>query len=268
MVHVFKQRDRGPEAGGDRQRPLQALTSDQALVALLLVLLVLQTAAKLYLALSVNLLWDEAHFVVAGRHPDWGYPDIPAGPALLAARATALFGDTAIGLRAVCLAAAQLLPLAVYFLTRQFCPHREAVWAAIITVFLPTTGLLGAFYYPEAFLQLALVLMLAFLVRAINDDRLSDWLLTGLTGAAGLFLHYRFALAGPASWPSSWRQPMAVSCSCARACIWPEPSPSPGWGQRYGTTSARISPPSSSRRRRATAGRSGRPGCCTRWNRR
>jgi hypothetical protein len=159
-------------------------------------LLILTTVVKAVLALQINVIWEEAYYTVLGRHPDVGYPDIPPGAPALSAALTGLFGWTEAGLRLPNLLLAQAIPVAVWFYAKHLVAPREAIWAGIFATFLVPFAANGAIYYPEQMLQLMLFLMLAFLIRAMRSNQLSDWALTGLCGAFGLFTHYRFAIPG------------------------------------------------------------------------
>lgn len=169
---------------------------DAALWRVFWILLVLTTVVKAVLALQINVIWEEGYYTVLGRHPDVGYPDIPPGAPALSAALTGLFGWTEAGLRLPNLILAQLIPLAVWFYAKHLVTAREAIWAGIFATFLVPFAANGAIYYPEQMLQLMLFAMLAFLIRAMRSNRLSDWALTGLCGAFGLFTHYRFAIPG------------------------------------------------------------------------
>lgn len=169
---------------------------DRALIRAAFVIGAVITLWKAWLAVTGNLIWEEAHFVVLGRHLDWGYSDVPPGWPLLARAVETLFGPSLVALRLITLALAQLIPFGIYFLAKAVAPRREAIWAALISmIFLPLTAS-GTIYYPEGALQLLLALMLGCLIRAIRDDRLHWWALTGLCAALGLLVHYRFVLAG------------------------------------------------------------------------
>jgi hypothetical protein len=176
---------RAPLFGGDR-----------GLIAAILVLGAVIAAWKAGIAMTGNVIWEEAHFVMLGQHPDFGYADVPAGWPLLARIVTAVFGPSPTALRLVTLALAQAIPFAIYFLARAVVPRREALWAALISlIFLPLTAS-GTIYYPEGALQLLLALMLGSLIRAVRQDRMGWWIATGACAALGLVIHYRFVLAG------------------------------------------------------------------------
>jgi hypothetical protein len=171
---------------------------------------------KLVIALTGNVIWEEGHFAVLGQRPDLAYPDIPAGWPLLARLCTTLFGWSAAAIRVPGLIIAETIPLAVYWLARGVVSHREALWAALIAIIVPALGMSGTIFYPEEALQIALAVMLGAIIRAMRAERTADalkfWALAGIAGGIGLFVHFRFVLAGVGvllfllAWPSGRRQ--------------------------------------------------------------
>ncbi len=183
-----------PSAAAGPAKPL--FGDDRALIRVALILWLALTAWKLALAATGNVVWEESHFVVAGSHPDLAYPDVPAGWPLFARLCTELFGWSPLAVRVPGLAVAQLIPLGIWFLARPLVGPRNAVWAAILSMLLPPLGVSGTIFYPEGALQLLAALMLGCAVRALRSDRLVWWIGTGIVGALGLFVHYRFGGVG------------------------------------------------------------------------
>lgn len=185
--------------GEPAERRMLFQRESELLRAVLIVGLVL-ALWKLGIALTGNVIWEEAHFAVLGQRPDLAYPDVPAGWPLFARLCTSLFGWSAPALRIPGLIAAEAIPFAVYWLARALVPRREALWAAMIAVVCPALGMSGTIFYPEEALQIALALMLGAIIRAIGAERPADqlkyWAIAGAAGAFGLFVHFRFVLAG------------------------------------------------------------------------
>lgn len=186
----------GGRSPSEPGRPL--FGSDRGLLTAVLVVWALLTLWKLGLALAGNVVWEEAHFVVAGTRPDLAYPDIPAGWPLLARLCTDLFGWHPLAVRLPGLALAQLIPLAIWWMSRPLVGPRNALWAALISMLLPPLGVSGTIFYPETGLQLLLALLLGCAVRAFRTDRLVWWAGVGVAGALGLFVHFRFGAVGAA----------------------------------------------------------------------
>jgi hypothetical protein len=180
------------------RRPLFA--DEDRLLAAVIVVGALIALWKLAIALTGNVIWEEAHFAVLGQRPDLAYPDIPAGWPLFARLCTGLFGWSAAAIRIPGLILAEAIPFAVYWLARAVVTRREALWAAMIAVVCPALGLSGTIFYPEEALQIAMALMLGGVIRAVAAERASDqlkyWAIAGAAGAFGLFMHFRFVLAG------------------------------------------------------------------------
>lgn len=182
------------EPSGGPAKPL--LGDDRALLRVVLIVGALLTLWKALLAASTNVLWEEAHFFTAGMHPDLAYPDVPAGWPLYARVVEAVFGPNVLALRLAGLAVAQLIPLGVWFLAKPLVGHRQALWAALISMLLPPLAVSGTIFYPEGALQLLTAIMLGAAIRAMTSGRWSWWALTGVAGGLGLFVHYRFGAVG------------------------------------------------------------------------
>ena len=172
------------------QKPF--LGSDDNLIRALIILGTLLVIWKFYVGLISHVIWEEGHFVLSGEYFALGYPDIPAGFPWLARLVTAIFGWHVLPLRIVALLIATAMPLAVYFMATPIVSRRNALWAAMIALLLPPISLNGTVFYPEGALQLLLALMLGCLIRAIQQDKLKWWALTGVCAALGLLVHFRF----------------------------------------------------------------------------
>ncbi len=186
-----------PRAPGET-RPL--IGDDRALIRFALVLGAVLMVWRLYVACISHVIWEESHFVVSGRHLGLAYPDIPGGFAWLSRIITLIFGWHVLPLRIVSLAIATAIPYGVYFMATPVVSHRNAIWAAIVAMLLPTVTMNGTVYYPEGSLQLLLAMMCGCLLRALKDpDAMKWWLWAGVTAMAGILVHYRFLVPGLAA---------------------------------------------------------------------
>ena len=194
LIELSTLEDRAPP----ERRPLFAREDD--LLRAVIVVAVSLALWKLAIALTGNVIWEEAHFAVLGQRPDLAYPDVPAGWPLFARLCTTVFGWSAAAIRVPGLVVAEAIPFAVYWLARAVLPRREALWAAMIAVVCPALGMSGTIFYPEEALQIALALMLGGIIRAVAanvaKDQLKYWAIAGAAGALGMFVHFRFVLAG------------------------------------------------------------------------
>jgi len=177
-------------------RPNVLFGSDRGLAVVAAVFWVGMSLWKFALAAHIGVVWEEAHFVVAGMHPALAYPDIPAGWPLFARACVALFGWSALAVRGPGLLISQAVPFGLYFMAAPVVGRRGALWAGLLSMLVPALGANGAIFYSEAAMQLLLALMLGGLIRAMRTGQLAWWLLTGVAASLGLFVHYRFAGAG------------------------------------------------------------------------
>ena len=164
---------------------LRALGPWRATLALTLAVAVLHLLAAGRVPLSA----DEAHYALYGLHRDWSYFDHP--PLVGWLQAMVLFfasSDFALRLWPISLSAATALVL--FRFARQLFPG-DSEWLAFWTVVFYQSGLLfqalGLALVPETPLLLFALLALLALLKALESERLIDWLLFGLCiGLAGL----------------------------------------------------------------------------------
>ena len=178
-------REDGPLFGDDRR-----------LIQVAVAIGVVMTLWRLFMIFNTDMMWDEAHFIVSGRHPALGYPDIPGGFPWLAGLFGLVFQPPLIALRLLALLITTAVPVAVWFMAKAVVQARSALWAATIAMLLPAMALNGAIFYPEGTIQLLLALMCGCLVRAMNRQSFKWWALTGVCALLGLLTHFRFLIPG------------------------------------------------------------------------
>ena len=182
-------------------RPTAAplFSTDDQLALFTLMLTGVLAVWKFALAVTTPMIWEEAHFVVLGRHLDLAYPDAPVGWPLFARLCTGLFGWSIPAVRLPGLIASLAFPFVVYWAALPIVERRNALWAAVIALLCPGLGFDGVIFYPELGLQMALVVMLGAMVRAMTPQpsslhALAWWMLAGEAAAMGALIHFRFVL--------------------------------------------------------------------------
>jgi Dolichyl-phosphate-mannose-protein mannosyltransferase len=159
-----------------------------SLVALWPVLLVAGLAVVLLLAVSdaYGFHRDELYFIVAGRHPAFGYPDQPPLTPLLSAASVALLGLSPTAVRVLPALAMGLVVVLTALMARDLGGARRAQLLAAVTVAL--SGYLAAGHFAATatydLLFGAIILWLLLKLLAGGDRRL--WLAAGVTAGIGL----------------------------------------------------------------------------------
>jgi 4-amino-4-deoxy-L-arabinose transferase-like glycosyltransferase len=125
------------------------------------------TALRLLLAASLPLVADEAYYWEWSRHLAFGYFDHPPVIAWLIAYGTALFGDTALGVRLFPVLCGAVAAFALIDLSERLAGAAAARFASLLLAVTPfTVGFVLA--TPDAPLLAALAMTLALLVRAVD----------------------------------------------------------------------------------------------------
>ena len=134
---------------------------------------------------------DELYFILAGRHPAFGYVDQPPFTPLLTAAAVALFGLSPLAVRLAPAVAAAGVVLLAADLARRFGAARSG--QALAALVLALSGWLGAGHldvtvtFDVCFWTLALWLLVPLLDASAEDpDRRWRWLGLGLVAGVAL----------------------------------------------------------------------------------
>jgi 4-amino-4-deoxy-L-arabinose transferase-like glycosyltransferase len=152
-------------------------------------LTLLVAGLHLLVAGRVPLTADEAHYALYGLHLDWSYFDHPPMVGWLQALVLP-FSDTEFALRLWPIVLSSATALLLYGFTQRLFPH-DHPWLGFWSVAFYQSGLLfqalGLALVPETPLLFFTLLALLALLRALDHDRWSDWLIFGLcVGLAGL----------------------------------------------------------------------------------
>jgi 4-amino-4-deoxy-L-arabinose transferase-like glycosyltransferase len=150
--------------------------------------------AKLMLAATLSPFGDEAFYWQESRHLAWGYSDLPPLTALLIRLGESVAGHSVLGMRWPFLLIGSALPWLVRCFAREAFDERTGWQAALLCLALPLGGSLGVLALPDVPLTVAIMGALVALMRALDRERIVDWLLLGLALAACWLTHYRAAM--------------------------------------------------------------------------
>ncbi|RDS80593.1 4-amino-4-deoxy-L-arabinose transferase [Dyella monticola] len=154
---------------------------------------------KLLLAATLQPLGDEAFYWQESRHLAWGYSDLPPLTAWLIRLGERIAGHGLLGMRWPFLLLGSALPWLMVSFGRRAWDARVGWQAGVLCLCLPLAGSLGVIAMPDVPLTVAGMVATLGLLRALDDNRLRDWLVLGVALAFCWMTHYRaamFMLAG------------------------------------------------------------------------
>jgi len=161
------------------------------------VLAVAGAKTLLQLAVAGRYGWhrDELYYVDAGRHLALGYVDFPPITPLLGRLATAVSGDSLVGLRSLAALAGAAVVVLVALTARELGGGRRAqVLAALVAATSPLLLGTNAMFQTVSFDQLAWAAVLLLAVRALKAPSTGRWLALGVAAGVGLETKYTIAL--------------------------------------------------------------------------
>ncbi|HET7663422.1 MAG TPA: glycosyltransferase family 39 protein [Rhodanobacteraceae bacterium] len=151
-------------------------------------------ALKLAVAASLAPFVDEAFYWQESRHLAWGYSDLPPLTAWLIHLGESVAGHGLLGMRWPFIVIGSALPWLVVALARRYFGAKAGWQAGLCCLALPLAGTLGVLALPDVPLTVAIALAIYALARAMDENRLRDWLLLGMALALAWMTHYRAAM--------------------------------------------------------------------------
>lgn len=149
---------------------------------------------KVLLVLTVQPFGDEAFYWEESRHLAWGYSDLPPLTAWLIRLGEGVAGHGLWGMRWPFLLLGSALPWLLVLFGRRAFDARTGWQAGLLCLCLPLAGSLGVMAMPDVPLTLAGAIAMYALLRAMDANRLRDWLLLGVALACCWMSHYRAAM--------------------------------------------------------------------------
>ncbi|HTZ03459.1 MAG TPA: glycosyltransferase family 39 protein, partial [Xanthobacteraceae bacterium] len=179
------------------------LTQCQISAVAVVVLVAAMVALRWLVARRVDLETDEAYYWLWSRHLAISYYDHPPMIAYLIRLGTALFGDSAIGIRSMAIVSMVAASALVYALTVVlFDDRRLGLIATVWFNMMPHTAFFSIVMYPDTPALLFWLLSCLALALVWKSGRGEYWYLAG--AALGLLLLSKytgvFLLAGAALW--------------------------------------------------------------------
>ncbi|GGA18200.1 membrane protein [Dyella nitratireducens] len=144
--------------------------------------------------MTVQPFGDEAFYWEESCHLAWGYSDLPPLTAWLIRLGESVAGHGLLGMRWPFLLLGSALPWLLVLFGRRAFDTRTGWQAGVLCLCLPLAGSLGVMAMPDVPLTVAGVVAMFALLRAMDENRLRDWLLLGVALAFCWMSHYRAAM--------------------------------------------------------------------------
>lgn len=163
-----------------------------ALVAIIAVVSVYRIGSRELVDLGLH--YDEAQYWVWSLDPAWGYFSKPPLVAWSIGLARALCGDGEACIRAPSIVALGVATLVVFALGRRLFDVRTGLIAALVFLLAPLTSFLSWIITTDSVLILFWALATAAFARAVDTDRGSWWVATGVAAGLGLLSKYTMGI--------------------------------------------------------------------------
>jgi len=163
-----------------------------------LVLLSIVTAVRLFFAVYLRLVDDEAYYWEWGQHLDWSYLDHPPMTGWIGWLFSSIFGHNEFGVRlGPILIAALFLVLIYQFTRRLYGDDRIAFRAALLFSIIPLFSIGSFMLLPDAPLSLFWLLSLIIFYRIVESGNGNLWFALGVVWGLGMLSKYNMlALIG------------------------------------------------------------------------
>ncbi len=165
--------------------------------------LALLLAARVAVAVTLDLHWDETYYWQWSRHMALSFYDHPPMVAYGIWLGTALFGDTALGIRAPAIAAMLAASVLVYWLAMTlFADRRMGLLSLLWFSVMPHTGFFSVIMFPDTPALLFWVLTCCALAQVWRTGQGGWWYLAGAALGLTMLSKYTgaFLALGTVAW--------------------------------------------------------------------
>lgn len=144
---------------------------------------------------DIDLSTEEAQYWLWSKHLDLSYYSKPPLIAYLNFLSTSILGDTEIGVRINAIILGFFMAVGVYFFTKYlFKDEKLAFFSSVFIYFIPVYQLSSILFLTDTPLAFFYLMLMFFFYRAVNTNRLSDWILTGISGGLAFFSKFSAVL--------------------------------------------------------------------------
>lgn len=179
-----------PARGAEHNAEIRWRLAALALIAVSLAL------RWLYLG-HAELIFDEMYYWVYTLHPALSYLDHPPLTAWLIAAGTAVFGDTAFGVRSATLVLAPMALAFAYLYCRDLTDKTRGLIGAMLLGTVPAWMATGLLMTTDAALVTAWMTALYFMQRALLHDQQGAWIAAGIAIGLGALAKYTMVFLVP-----------------------------------------------------------------------
>lgn len=144
---------------------------------------------------DIDLSTEEAQYWLWSKHLDLSYYSKPPMIAYLNFLSTSVLGDTEIGVRINAILLGFFIGLSVYFFTRYlFKDEKLAFFSSVFIYFIPTYQLSSILFLTDTPLAFFYLMLMFYFYRAVNTNKPSDWILSGMFGGLAFFSKFSAVL--------------------------------------------------------------------------
>lgn len=156
----------------------------------LIIFVIIITIIRIFVANSVGLGVDEAHYMLYGIHLDWSYFDHPPLVGWVERISSMIFGVNELGARMPAVLIGSLVSILIYQLIYKISNDTRTAFIALLA--LTASFLFNALFLmllPETLLILFIIPIIFTIIKIEKQDKISSWIylgiLLGLSGLAG-----------------------------------------------------------------------------------
>lgn len=162
------------------------LKSDKAAALMLICSVGLFKLVYFYFS-NHSLFTEEAQYWLWSKHLDWNYYSKPLMIAVYNFLSTLVFGDTEFAIKFNAVLFSALTSWVLYLFSFElFKNSKLSFWAVVILTFMPFFHLGSIFHTTDSSLYFFWVLSFYWLWKSLETEKLSWWILAGLSTAVGI----------------------------------------------------------------------------------